>query len=115
MSQQELNSFLESCRDFVLMIIPYLLTTLITSIAKYFSKHYGKEPFNVAIFIAKNLKAMFIGSLVGCVCKGFGISPYVGVGVAATIISRGMDWFYEIVDNLIYSKLGIERKKNDGN
>ena len=110
MSQSQWETLLDSIVDFLLMSLPYLLASVITSVAKYFSKHYGKEPFNVAIFIAKNLKAAFIGCLVACFCKGVGISPYIGVGVAATIISRGIDWFYGVVDDFIYTKLGIERR-----
>ena len=65
----------------------------------------------MAIFIAKNLKAVFVGMIIGCVCKGFSISPYIGVGIAATVIARGIDWLFEIMDDMIYSKLGIERRK----
>lgn len=109
MSQQEIESFWESCRQIICLLLPGLLVASITSFVDFLNKHWLREHFSCVKFIVGQVSDLTLGAAVYLGATECGVGMPGRLALVYVAVSAGQLWVRRVIDR----RLDLDRDNND--
>lgn len=111
MSQQDFNDFWNSMRVVFFLLLPGMLTGLITSLLDFFQFHFLKDKFSLQKLVVGIISDICLAGFVAAIAIELKLGTCGTIAVTAICVRRGGAWVDSVIDKVLYGKYGVEKRK----